>query len=89
LSQIKPLVSLIFDCCTDQVMHHWAVYDKYQGPRFKHASVFVRTEINKGFKLSFQSNQTCTPNRSLLEEFTTSMQFAVAEDNRRIVPIQA
>ncbi|OIW29708.1 hypothetical protein CONLIGDRAFT_562556, partial [Coniochaeta ligniaria NRRL 30616] len=52
LFQLKPLVSLIFECCTDQVMHHWAVYDKYQGARFKHVSVFVRTEISKGFRLS-------------------------------------
>ncbi|KAK3934244.1 cyclin-like protein [Diplogelasinospora grovesii] len=51
LSQIQPLMSLIFDCCSDQMMHHRAVYDKYQGSQFKHAAVFVQTEINKGFKV--------------------------------------
>ncbi|KAK3935514.1 cyclin-like protein [Diplogelasinospora grovesii] len=51
LSQIQPLMSLIFDCYSDQIKHHRAVYDKYQGSQFKHAAVFIQTEINKGFKV--------------------------------------
>jgi hypothetical protein len=85
LLQLKPLVSVIFECCSDQVMHHWAVYDKYQGARFKHVSVFVRTEISKGFRLSFEPNVDCNPNRQLLDEFTTSMQYAISAD--RLIPV--
>lgn len=66
-------------------MHHWAVYDKYQAARYKHVSVFVRTEISKGFRLSFEPNIDCNPNCQLLEEFTTSMQYAVSAD--RLVPV--
>lgn len=81
LAQLKPLVSLIFECCSDQVMHHWAVYDKYQGARFKHVSVFVRSEISKGFRLSFEPAAIeCGTNHRILDEFTTSMQYAISSD---------
>lgn len=67
-------------------MHHWAVYDKYQGPRFKHVSVFVRTEISKGWRLSFEPSVIeYDMDRPLLDEFTTSMQYAISAD--RLVPV--
>ncbi|KAB5545602.1 cyclin-like protein [Coniochaeta sp. 2T2.1] len=78
LVQLKPLVCLIFECLTDQVMHHWAVYDKYQGPRFKHVSVFVRSEIDKGFRLTFDPHAPYDSDRALLDEFAAQMQYAAA-----------
>ncbi|KAJ9161194.1 Cyclin-like protein [Coniochaeta hoffmannii] len=85
LLQLKPLVSLIIECCNDQVMHHWAVYDKYQSSRYKHVSAFVRSEISKGFRLSFEPNLHCNPDRQLLDEFTASMQYVISGD--RLIPM--
>ncbi|KAI9859317.1 MAG: hypothetical protein M1824_003831 [Vezdaea acicularis] len=48
-SQIRPLLLQILDCCENPQKHHTAVYDKYADRRFKRASVFVETELAKGF----------------------------------------
>ncbi|KAK2774182.1 hypothetical protein FQN52_004412 [Onygenales sp. PD_12] len=50
-SQLHPLVSLILECCESPQKHHAAVYEKYSDRRFKRASYFVESEMNKGFKL--------------------------------------
>lgn len=50
-SQLRPLLSAILSCCEDPQKHHAAVYDKYGDKRFKRASYFVQSEMNKGFVL--------------------------------------
>ena len=50
-SQLYNLVSLIVDCCENPLKHHSAVYDKYCDKRFKRASLFVESEMKKGFQL--------------------------------------
>ena len=41
----------MLSCCEDPQKHHAAVYDKYGDKRFKRASYFVQSEMNKGFVL--------------------------------------
>lgn len=41
----------MLSCCEDPSKHHSAVYEKYSDKRFKRASVFVQSEMQKGFKL--------------------------------------
>ena len=53
LSQLKPLVATIFECCLRARNHHAAVYEKYSNLKYKRTSAFVETAINKGFTLSF------------------------------------
>ncbi|KIW64159.1 hypothetical protein, variant [Phialophora macrospora] len=50
-SQLKPLVNLLLECCEDPRKHHNAVFNKYCDKRYKRASAFVETEIQRGFQL--------------------------------------
>ncbi|KAK0639028.1 cyclin-like protein [Cercophora newfieldiana] len=52
ITQLKPLVMMILDCCQDGFKHHSAVYDKYSSHKYKKASTYVENEIKKGFQLS-------------------------------------
>lgn len=55
LSQLKPLVMMIFDCCQDGRKHHGAVFEKYSSPKYKKASTFVEGEVAKGFNVPILS----------------------------------
>ncbi|KAF2181934.1 hypothetical protein K469DRAFT_729072 [Zopfia rhizophila CBS 207.26] len=51
LQQLRQLVLVILECCENPQKHHAAVYEKYTDKRYKRASIFVETEISKGFQL--------------------------------------
>ncbi|KAK4452465.1 cyclin-like protein [Podospora aff. communis PSN243] len=57
MAQLRPLISMIFECCQDGVKHHSAVYEKYSSHKYKKASTYVEGEIRKGFQPSFSSSQ--------------------------------
>lgn len=42
---------MITECCESPQKHHGAVYEKYTDRRYKRASIFVQTEMDKGFAL--------------------------------------
>jgi G2/mitotic-specific cyclin 3/4 len=48
----------MLECCENPQKHHAAVYDKYTDKRYKRASIFVETELNKGFQLPFVSRDS-------------------------------
>ncbi|KAK5136976.1 hypothetical protein LTR08_001483 [Meristemomyces frigidus] len=50
-SQLRQLLTGILDCCEDPKKHHAAVFDKYLDKRYKRASTFVASEMQKGFSL--------------------------------------
>ncbi|OAL33737.1 hypothetical protein AYO20_06913 [Fonsecaea nubica] len=50
-TQLKPLINLLLECCEDPRKHHNAVFNKYCDKRYKRASAFVETEIQRGFEL--------------------------------------
>ncbi len=50
-SQLLPLLALILDCCDNPRKHHAAVFNKYCDKRYKRASAFVETELQRGFQL--------------------------------------
>ncbi|KAI5272500.1 hypothetical protein E4T47_04246 [Aureobasidium subglaciale] len=50
-AQIRQLLAVMVECCEAPDSHHNAVFHKYQDRRFKRASLFVQTEMKKGFKL--------------------------------------
>ncbi|OAL44579.1 hypothetical protein IQ07DRAFT_244001 [Pyrenochaeta sp. DS3sAY3a] len=58
LSQIRQLLSVILECCNNPQKHHAAVYEKYTDKRYKRASIFVETEVSKGFQLPFASRDS-------------------------------
>ena len=39
------------DCCRNPQQHHQVVFDKYSDRRYKRASEFVQTEMDKGYVL--------------------------------------
>ncbi|KAF2015017.1 hypothetical protein BU24DRAFT_493497 [Aaosphaeria arxii CBS 175.79] len=57
-TQLRSLVSTIVECCDNPQKHHAAVYDKYTDKRYKRASIFVETEISKGFQLPFATRDS-------------------------------
>ncbi|KAK4104158.1 hypothetical protein N658DRAFT_514132 [Parathielavia hyrcaniae] len=52
LSQLKPLVKMLFECCQYARKHHGAVYDKYATPKYKQSSTFVESKMASGLTLS-------------------------------------
>ncbi|EXJ84539.1 hypothetical protein A1O3_05208 [Capronia epimyces CBS 606.96] len=60
-SQLRPLVNLLLDCCEDPRKHHSAVFNKYCDKRYKRASAFVETEIQRGFQLPDQAAMLTLP----------------------------
>ncbi|KAH7305630.1 cyclin-like protein [Rhexocercosporidium sp. MPI-PUGE-AT-0058] len=50
-TQLKPIVSMMLECCENPLKHHAAVYEKYSDRRYKRASQFVQAEMVKGFRL--------------------------------------
>ncbi|KAF2028690.1 hypothetical protein EK21DRAFT_101710 [Setomelanomma holmii] len=58
MSQLRQLLSTILECCDNPQKHHAAVYEKYTDKRYKRASVFVESEISKGFSLPFMSRDS-------------------------------
>lgn len=45
------MLNLLLECCEDPRKHHAAVYNKYCDKRYKRASAFVETEMQRGFRL--------------------------------------
>ncbi|KAL2179267.1 cyclin-like protein [Thermothelomyces heterothallicus CBS 202.75] len=52
LSQLKPLIKLLFECCQYPTKHHSAVYEKYATQKYKQSSTFVESKIASGLTLS-------------------------------------
>jgi G2/mitotic-specific cyclin 3/4 len=50
-TQLRPLVSMILECCESPEKHHSAVFEKYSDRRYKRASTFVQGEVTRGFSL--------------------------------------
>ncbi|KAK0614288.1 cyclin-like protein [Immersiella caudata] len=57
MAQLRPLISMMFECCQDGFKHHSAVFEKYSSQKYKKASTYVESEIKKGFQLCFSSSQ--------------------------------
>lgn len=45
------MLNLLLECCEDPRKHHAAVFNKYCDKRYKRASAFVETEMQRGFRL--------------------------------------
>ncbi len=41
----------MIECCEDARKHHCAVFDKYTDKRYKRASQFCESEMQKGFQV--------------------------------------
>ncbi|KAL2017587.1 hypothetical protein VTK56DRAFT_1960 [Thermocarpiscus australiensis] len=52
LSQLKPLITMIFECCQDPRKHHGSVFDKYSSAKYKQVATIVECKIASGVTLS-------------------------------------
>lgn len=50
-NQLKPLVTMMIECCEQPRLHHAAVFEKYAEKRFKEASTAVQLALDAGFTL--------------------------------------
>lgn len=75
MSQLKPLVTMLLECCQDPRRHHGAVFDKYSGPRYKYSSTFVEEKMVKGFKLPLPALPQAARNSSPFEEESRLTKF--------------
>lgn len=74
-TQLRPLVSMMIECCENPQKHHSAVYDKYSDRRYKRASVFVQSEMDRGFTIPPTSS--ARPSLPTLESVAAQMPFVV------------
>lgn len=51
-TQLKPLVTMLYECCLYPSKHHGAVYDKYATPKYKLSSTFIEGKIASGITLA-------------------------------------
>lgn len=52
LSQLKPLIQAMYECCIDPHKHHDAVYQKYATAKYKHCSAYVAGKMATGITFS-------------------------------------
>ena len=72
-SQLFSLLALMVECCEEPQKHHGAVYNKYCDKRYKRASVFVETEMSRGFVLP-RPSQTREHNPPQIIDFFSGKQ---------------
>jgi hypothetical protein len=61
----------MLECCQLPQKHHAAIYDKYTDKRFKRASHFVETEVQKGFRVVDPATNNAEVFASLYSEKST------------------
>lgn len=84
-TQLRPLVSMMKECCEYPTKHHAAVYEKYSDRRYKRAALFVKAEMEKGFVLP--SLHTYRPSLPSLESVNAQMQAEAHESLKRMVEL--
>ena len=84
--QLRPLVSMMMECCEAPEKHHQAVFDKYSDRRYKRASVFVQTEMGNGFKIPALSIPR--PSLPSMEDVAAQMPFETRESFKRLVQVK-
>jgi Cyclin, C-terminal domain len=77
MTQLKPLVVMISECCHDPRKHHSAVYEKYAAAKYKRASTYVEEQLGKGFTLPFAPALAQLPSSSatLLDDDSNLVEY--------------
>ena len=86
--QLKPLVSMIMECCEHPQKHHSAVYEKYSDRRYKRASIFVKGEMEKGFNLPSTHMSLLLPSLQSFDGFAEEVDYETRESSKRMVQIK-
>jgi G2/mitotic-specific cyclin 3/4 len=87
-NQLRPLVSLIMECCESPQKHHSAVYEKYADRRYKRASLFVKGEMEKGFRLPASTPTSSRPSLPMIEAAPGFMPYENQDSYGRMIQIR-
>lgn len=87
-SQLKPLVSMMLECCENPLKHHAAVYEKYADRRYKRASAFVAAEMEKGFSLPATPLRASLPAFAFEAELHHGIEGDVEQSYKRMVSLK-
>jgi hypothetical protein len=79
---------MIMECCRNPAKHHAAVFEKYSDRRFKRASLFVQTEMEKGFMLPSPQYPNSRPSLPSLEDVAAHMPYETVESYKRMVQVK-
>ncbi|CCE32860.1 related to cyclin B3 [Claviceps purpurea 20.1] len=74
-TQLRPLVTIMIECCEHPRRHHSAVFEKYQDQRFKEASTVVQHALDAGFTLPHHGT-TVRPMRGQTADFSDALHYA-------------
>jgi hypothetical protein len=86
MSQLKPLVKMLFECCQYPRKHHSAVYEKYATPKYKLSSTFVEDKMATGVTLSQLYTGTFGQDTSsVLDDDVAASQY---QASRNLISIQ-
>ncbi|KAL3423413.1 G2/mitotic-specific cyclin-B [Phlyctema vagabunda] len=87
-TQLRPLVSMIMECCESPQKHHQAVFEKYADRRYKKASIFVQSEVARGYTLPSPSYPTSRLSLPSTEEVTSNLSFDTRDAFKRMVQVK-
>ncbi|KHN94599.1 Cyclin B, G2/mitotic-specific [Metarhizium album ARSEF 1941] len=82
-AQLKPLVTMMIECCEQPALHHSAVYEKYQEKRFKEVATIVQHALDAGFTLPHHS-VPIRPLRGQTDDFSEMLPYS----NGLLVPTE-
>jgi hypothetical protein len=86
--QLKPLVTMIMECCENPQKHHSAVFEKYSDRRYKRASVFVRGEMENDFTLPPTQPPMSCQSLPAFEGLTDHLSYETRESFKRMIQIK-
>lgn len=87
-SQLRPLVSMMLECCENPQKHHAAVFEKYEDRRYKRASTFVQTELRRGFTLPPLHPSVSRPFVASFDDLDVNAPYEARESLKRMVQIK-
>ncbi|KAH8672801.1 cyclin-like protein [Tricladium varicosporioides] len=87
-TQLRPLVSMILECCEHPQKHHAAVYDKYADRRYKRASKYVEEHLAKGFVLPSIQLPPTRLSLPTMEDVHAHMPFETRDSFKRMVQVK-
>jgi len=76
----------MLECCENPQKHHAAVLDKFSDRRYKRGSIFVQTELTRGFTLPPLG--TSRPSIQSMEDVPGYLAYEAREASKRMVQIK-
>jgi len=76
LAQLRPLITMVFECCKDPRKHHLSVYEKYSSQKYHRASTFVETNVIEGWSIPFPTTLQLTGNFCSLEDDSHTLDYS-------------